>query len=135
MREFIRHPSNIPIECRVAEREPQRQARLKNVSQGGLCFQSNHSLRRGTRICITIPVREPAFETTGTIAWCRRINGHYDVGVQFPDASTEFSVRMVEQVCRIHQYQKEVLEKEGRELSSAEAALEWVAKYAKDFPV
>lgn len=135
MREFIRHPSNIPIECRVAEREPHRRARLKNVSEGGLCFQSGQALRRGTRIQITIPVREPAFETTGTIAWCRRVNGHYDVGVQFADANTEFSVRMVEQICRIHQYQKDVLEKEGRELSSAEAALEWVAKYAKDFPL
>lgn len=79
------------------------------------------------------PVREPPFETTGTIVWCRLVNSHYDVGVQFADANTEFSVRMIEQICYIQRYRKEVLE-QGRQLSEAEAALEWVTKYAKDFP-
>lgn len=134
MREFIRHPADIPIECRVARLETGRRERLNNISQGGLCFQTARALRRGSVIRITIPVQEPAFETTGTIVWCRRANGHYDVGVKFADANTEFSVRMVEQICQIYHYQKEVLEKEGRRLSSAEAATEWVTKYAQDFP-
>lgn len=134
MREFIRHPSDIPIECQVTDDQSRRRECLKNISQGGLCFQSKNALRRGMVIRITIPVREPAFETTGTIAWCRRVNCHYDVGVQFADADTEFSVRMVEQICQIHHYQKQVLEQEGRALSSAEAALEWVVRYAQDFP-
>ena len=82
---------------------------------------------------VIIPVREPPFETTGTIVWCRLVNSHYDVGVQFADANTEFSVRMIEQICHIQRYRKEVLE-QGRQLSEAEAALEWVTKYAKDFP-
>lgn len=85
-------------------------------------------------IHLTIPVQEPAFEATGVIAWCHRTNSHYEVGVQFADANTEFAVRMVEQVCQIHHYQREVLEKEGRSLSGADAAAEWVAKYAQDFP-
>ena len=134
MREFMRHPADIPIECRVARLEAGRRERLNNISQGGLCFQTAKALRRGCVIRITIPVQEPAFETTGTIVWCRRANGHYDVGVRFADPNTEFSVRMVEQVCQIYHYQKEVLEKEGRQLSSAEAATEWVKKYAQDFP-
>jgi hypothetical protein len=41
---------------------------------------------------------------------------------------------MVEQVCHIKQYSKEILEKEGRKLSDEEAAVEWIEKYAKDFP-
>ncbi len=79
-------------------------------------------------------MREPPFEVMGTIVWCRRINDHYHVGVQFADTNTEFSVRMVEQICHICHYQRELLEKEGRSLSGAEAAAEWVAKYARDFP-
>jgi hypothetical protein len=48
--------------------------------------------------------------------------------------NTEFAVRMVEQVCQIYHYQREVLEKEGRSLSGADATAEWVAKYVRDFP-
>ena len=134
MRQFIRHPSDIPIEYCVTRLGSGRREHLNNISQGGLCFRTPKALQRGCIIRITIPVREPAFETTGTIVWCRRTNGYYDVGVQFADANTEFSVRMVEQICQIHHYQKEVLTKEGRSLSGPEAAAEWVAKYARDFP-
>ncbi|HAO34373.1 MAG TPA: PilZ domain-containing protein [Candidatus Competibacter sp.] len=134
MREFIRHPIDIPIEYQLASLKTGRRERLKNISRGGLCFRAERALRRGSQVRITIPVREPAFETTGTIVWCRRDENHYDVGVQFADANTEFSVRMVEQICQIQHYQKRVLEEEGRQLSSAEAAAEWVGKYAQDFP-
>ncbi|MBL8251644.1 MAG: PilZ domain-containing protein [Candidatus Competibacter sp.] len=134
MREFIRHPVDIPIEYQIANIKISRRERLSNISQGGLCFRAEKALPRGSQIHITIPVRQPAFEAVGTIVWCRRADNHYDVGVQFADANAEFSVRMVEQVCQIQHYQKQVLEKEGRQLSSAEAAAEWVGKYAKDFP-
>lgn len=134
MRSFIRHPSDIPIECRLKRQGPGRRDRLKNLSAGGLCFETPEALRRGCAIQITIPIREPPFEVTGTIVWCRQTNHHYEVGVQFADAHTEFAVRMVEQICQIYHYQREVLEKEGRSLSGADAAAEWVAKYARDFP-
>ena len=134
MRRYIRHPSDIPIEYRITRSEPGRRHCLKDICPGGLCFQTHDALLRGCVIQITIPVREPPFEATGTIVWCRRTNGHYQVGVQFSDENTEFSVRMVEQVCQIHHYQHEVLEKEGRFLSAEEAATEWVAKYARSFP-
>jgi len=134
MRHFIRHPSDIPIKYRITRSESGRKNCLKDICPGGLCFQTENPLVRGCVIEITIPVREPPFEATGTIAWCRRIKDHYHVGVRFADENTEFSVRMVEQVCQIHHYQNEVLEKEGRFLSGEEAAAEWVAKHAQNFP-
>jgi len=134
MRCFIRHPSDIPIHCCITRHGSSQWDRLKNISSGGLCFETQEALQQGCMIQITIPVRKPAFEATGTIVWCRRTNHYYDVGVQFTDESTEFAVRMIEQICQIHHYQREVLEKEGRSLSGADAATEWVAKYAQDFP-
>lgn len=134
MRHFIRHPADIPIECHITHYEPCRRHDLKDISPGGLCFQTPDALEQGCVIQIRIPVQEPPFEVTGTIVWCQRSNGHYHVGVQFADANADFSVRMVEQVCQICHYQREVLEKEGRSLSGAEAAAEWIAKYARDFP-
>lgn len=133
MRRFIRHPSDIPIDCRLTRPSRQRDL-LKNIGAGGLCFETQETFQRGCVIQITIPIREPPFEVTGTIVWRRRTNHHYEVGVQFTDANTEFAVRMIEQICQIHHYQREVLEKEGRSLSGADAAAEWVAKYAQDFP-
>ncbi|MDS4031421.1 MAG: PilZ domain-containing protein [Candidatus Contendobacter sp.] len=134
MRSFIRHPSDIPMDYCLTCPNVGWRHRLKNISAGGLCFETQEALQQGHVIQITIPVREPPFKAMGTIVWCRQTNHHYEVGVQFADANTEFAVRMVEQICQIHHYQREVLEREGRSLSGAAAAAEWVAKYARDFP-
>ncbi len=134
MRQFIRHPSDIPIEYSFANARAHEKEHLKNVSEGGLRFFASVRLEIGSAIRINIPVCEPAFQATGVVVWCRPQGDHYDVGVEFEDATTEFSVRMVEQVCHIEHYKKQVLEKEGRRLSGEEAAAEWISKYAKDFP-
>jgi len=134
MRQFIRHPSDIPIEYSVAHLGSRRKNRLRDIGQGGLCFRADTAIDRGCTVRIVIPIRKPEFEVTGTIVWCRKTNRHFDVGVRFEDANTEFAVRMIEQICHIDHYRKEVLEREGRQLSSAEAAMEWVTKFARDFP-
>jgi hypothetical protein len=41
---------------------------------------------------------------------------------------------MVEQVCHIENYKKEVYQTEGRLLTAEEAAVEWIHKYASQFP-
>ncbi|MDG4555441.1 MAG: PilZ domain-containing protein [Candidatus Competibacter sp.] len=134
MRQFIRHPSDIPITYSITHLGNCRKNCLRDIGQGGLCFSADAAVERGCLIRIVIPIREPEFEVTGTIVWCRKTNGHFDVGVRFEDLNTAFSVRMIEQICHINHYRKEVLEKEGRQLSGAEAAAEWVAKFARDFP-
>lgn len=136
MRKYIRHPSDIPIEFSVEEL-PVNAApcpRLKDVSLGGLCFSADCPLKSGTPIHIEIPVENKGFGADGVIAWCRPDGSKYSVGVQFTDSTTKFSVRMVEQICHIEHYRTEVARREGRELTSEEAATEWVAKFAADFP-
>jgi len=134
MRQFIRHPSDIPIEYSFSKMVADEREYLKDISQGGLCFRASGNIVPGSAIYIKIPIHKPVFEAHGVVAWCRKANGHYDVGVEFKDVSTEFSVRMVEQVCHIEHYKKEVLAKEGRRLTGEEAAMEWIAKNAADFP-
>ena len=136
MRQYLRHPSDIPIECQVAALESTQVhgQRLKDVSAGGLCFHTTQLLRPGWVVRLTIPVRQPAFEVTATVIWCKPLNAHYEAGVKFADAGAGFAVRMVEQVCQIHQYQRHVWEQEGRRLSAEQAATEWVIRYAGDFP-
>ncbi len=134
MRQFIRHPTDIPIEYDIGDVAVNVKEYLNNISHGGLSFQSKICFNLGSVITIRIPVHEPVFTAKGIVVWCRKNNGNYDVGIEFEEGKTEYGVRMVEQICYIEHYKKEVLENEGRKLTGTEAAAEWIKKYAKDFP-
>ena len=134
MRQYIRHPTDIPLEYRLVDVVAHDTEYLKDISEGGLSFQSVVCLDRGAKIHIRIPLRDPIFETDGIVVWCRENDNQYEVGVQFIDPASEFRVRMVEQVAHIEHYKAEVLKNEGRQLTGAEAAKEWIARYARDFP-
>jgi len=133
VRRFIRHPSDIPMNFSVDQSSTTKQ-QLRDVSCGGLCFNSDLPVLLGKNVHIQIPLQPPPFEADGVVAWCRPEGDHFAVGVQFDCDSTAYSVRMVEQVCHIEHYRSEVHFIEGRELSSEEAAQEWVSKYASEFP-
>jgi hypothetical protein len=134
MRKYIRHPSDIPITYNRVNVAANQKEPLKNISLGGLCFQSQRYIEQGTVLSIQIPLTTPTFEEQGIVIWCQPGSKYYDVGVQFMNKDTSFRVRMVEQVCYIEHYKHEVLAKEDRKLSGEEAAVEWITKYAKDFP-
>jgi len=135
MRSYIRHPSDIPIEyqadagCADGSRE-----RLKNISQGGLSFCSRCALPVGAAITLRISRVQPDFAVGGHVVWCRAESGVYEIGVAFRNPSDLFQVRMVEQICHIEQYKADVLLSEGRRLNGEQAALEWIEKFARDFP-
>jgi hypothetical protein len=134
-RQFIRHPSDIPIEFSAADGEPISQTgQAHDVSFGGLAFESTNCPRKGEIIEIRIPTVTPAFETRGQVVWCRHLDNRYEVGVRFLEHGDAFKARMVEQVCHIEQYKRDVLEQEGRRLTGADAAREWIEKYASRFP-
>ena len=134
MRRYIRHPSDIPIQFVLGDVVAHQREYLNDISQGGLSFRAHTPIEPGSSILIQIPISNPTFEATGVVVWCKKNSGQFDVGVKFTDMKTEFKVRMVEQVCHIEQYKKEVLEREGRELSGEDAALEWIKSHAADFP-
>jgi hypothetical protein len=134
MRNFIRHPSNIPIDFQLEEVATEGSEKLKNFSVGGLSFSSKHELPVGTIISIKIPMIQPVFQAAGQISWCRPENNQFEVGIEFFDKGEMFRARMVEQICHIEQYRQEMLKKEGRKLSSKDAAQEWIQKFAPHFP-
>ncbi len=134
MREFIRHPSDIPIEYSLGDVVSHEREYLKDMSHGGLCFRSRICIEKGSVIHVRIPIRKPVFEVDGIVAWCRKSGESYEIGISFGDDKTEFGVRMTEQVCYIEHYKKEILEKDGRNLTGEEAAIEWIEKNAAEFP-
>lgn len=134
MREYIRHPSDIPIKYHIQGLDAPQSDALKNISTGGLSFKSTARIKENTPIIINIPVIKPGFRIKGIVVWCQPHDAMYDVGVKFLDKETEFRVRMIEQICYIEHYRREVLLTEGRRISSEQAALEWIEKFAQDFP-
>ena len=134
-RKFIRHPSDIPIEYCFVDKPMCSQNSINNVSIGGLSFRAKQHIEPDSWLHLHIPIDDEHFEVDAQVRWCHaRGDGHYDVGVNFNNTQEAFSARMVEQVCHIEHYKREVLAVEGRQLSGDEAAAEWIAKYAKQFP-
>ena len=135
MRKFIRHPSCIPIEIAIDESEAETPAtvNMTNVSSGGLAFNMLHPVSVGARLTISMPQVWPDYSASGRVVWCRQAPGGYEAGVQFEETNEAFKARMVAQFCQIEDYRRDVREREGRDLSSEEAAREWIVRYAEEF--
>lgn len=134
MRRYIRHPTDIPIEYDILEDKAHAAQAISNISLGGFAFASPTPIPIGRHLKVRIPLVQPAFEAHCRVVWCRPDHSHYEVGLAFEAPEDAYRVRMVEQVCHIEHYRRQVLEKEGRRLSGEEAALEWIKKYAEEFP-
>ncbi len=107
---------------------------LTNLSLGGLSFISTQPLKAGQKASVCIPVLQQDNCLAGTVVWCEKSENGYEIGVEFEGSKDVFRLRMIEQICHIEHYRKEVKLVEGRELSSEEAATEWIKRYAGDFP-
>ena len=134
MRRFIRHPADIPIEVSAGDQLVHAIRHLDNVSLGGLAIQSDGELEPGIVVEVRIRFVRPMFETKARVVWCSACEGGFELGVEFLDPEDAFRARMVEQVCYIENYKKVVYETEGRLLTAEEAAMEWIGKYASQFP-
>lgn len=133
-RRFIRHTVNVPLEVELLPGAQPAAEQGVNVSHGGLAFTSDARLEPGRIVKLRIPTVEPPFEARARVAWCRPEDGRFLIGAEFLDPDDAFQSRMVQQVCTIENYRREVLEREGRALDTNEAAAEWIRKYGGRFP-
>lgn len=131
-RQFIRHPVDVPLEVEGVSGD--RRSQVANVSFGGLSFLCAQSHPPGTELLLRIPYTEPPFEARARVAWRRRERGGHRIGVRFLAEDDAFRSRMIEQICAIERYREKVLHKQGRALTTAEAAQEWIERYAAGFP-
>lgn len=133
-RRFIRHTADVPIEVRTVSAQPSRTQPGLNVSEGGLSFVSDDDIPLGSTIEIRIPAVHPPFEAHARVVWRKPEDRRFCIGVEFLDAAAAFRARMVEQVCAIEEYRRQVFRDEGRILSRDEAAREWIGMFADRFP-
>ncbi len=133
-RDYIRHPTSIPLEVQSQSAPEQMHLQLSNVSAGGLAFSSPVEFHPGALVKLKIRAVKPIFRVHAIVQWCRRAGEIYELGVQFLDQDDAFRVRMVEQVCHIEEYRRRLQKELGRRISKNQASLEWIARHGKRFP-
>ncbi|MFA9420292.1 MAG: PilZ domain-containing protein [Gammaproteobacteria bacterium] len=138
VRKYIRHPSDVPIQVTLNlvedDSEETADETLTNVSLGGLSFISKQPFEIEQKVRVSIPLLKQDTNLLGTVVWCEKTTESYEIGIQFEGSKDLFRLRMIEQICHIEHYRKEIKLVEGRELSTAQAATEWISRYASDFP-
>lgn len=134
MTRFIRHPAEIPIEVKARGQSAHATHNAVNLSIGGLAFRCDREFKPNDIVEIRIPLVSPPFEAEARVAWCSARTDHFDIGVEFQNQDDVFTARIVEQVCHIENYKREILRTEGRTLSPENAAAEWISKHAAHFP-
>lgn len=133
-RAYIRHPADMPIEFAPSAANDLSVTKTHDISLGGLSFSSPQALPVGSIVTVKIPVVSPAFEAKAKVIWCISRPDTYEAGIEFVDVEDAYKARMVEQICHIEHYRLWVKEVEGRDLDTEAAAVEWIDKFAKDFP-
>jgi PilZ domain len=133
MRQFIRHPVNIPIEIHERDSGEGLRAESSNVSRGGLALQCDRAMTPGTIAHLRIDCVTPRFEASARVAWCLPSDCGYELGVEFMVPEDALRARMVEQVCYIENYRRRVQDTEQRAMTANEAAHEWIEKYGSRF--
>ena len=133
-RRFLRHRAEIPVEISSPEQEWSQQVNsTHDISNGGLSFYSDTPLKVNQIIKLTIRITRPFFEETAKVVWCHANGSGHEIGVQFLNNEAVYGIRMVEQVCHIEQYRKDMKNNHGRDLTTKEAAMEWISKYAAQY--
>ena len=134
-RRFVRHPSDIPIEITKTDLPFEGgKPHLRDVSFTGLSFVCREHPKKDSIIHFRIPDVDPVFEADGRVAWSVKESNGHRVGVEFLGKMDAYRGRMVEQVCYIEHYRRELSKEQGLEVGSEEAARDWIKKYAAEFP-
>lgn len=137
IRKHIRHITGVPIEV-SPEQVPVdvddcEDATITNVSLGGLSFIANNRLDIANSIAVRFPVLSEDRVLGARVVWCEKTPRGYEVGLEFDHPEEIDRLKVVEHICHIENYRKEIESREGRKINSEQAALEWVSRFASDF--
>jgi hypothetical protein len=131
---IIRHPLEVPIEVQTLGAQVRDCLPVHNSGPAELAFDFPRRINIGEVVMLRIPSVNEDAEICGKVIWLAKSTDSYVIGISFYSENEAFRMRMLEQICHIEVYRKAILANEGRELTSEEAAAEWIACYAANFP-
>jgi hypothetical protein len=132
MRAYIRHPVTIPVEIESLRKESYFTRLVDNVSLGGFSFISDVPLKKGIRIKLRINALKPVFETLGKVIWCRKHNNNFRIGIKFLEKNDAPKMLMVDQLCYVERYKREITQTEGRLPNREEALSAWIRQHTPE---
>lgn len=138
MRQYFRHPTDMPVDLVPSQAPPVPEQRLHNISLGGIACNCNRAFSSGTPIEIRIPLLgmqqgSASASCHGLIAWCQAQGDGFVVGVTFTDEDSLFRLRMIEQICQIEHYRHEREQLLGRKVTVEEVAQDWIEQFAESY--
>ena len=130
MRQYVRHATETPIQCMTPHGQLSDNPVMRNVSKTGMCFTTGTKIDPKSNVQLKIPFHGADVELLGTVMWCHDMESHFELGVRFDDNRPDTTTKMIEQICSVEEYRQQVKERERRQISSDEAAREWMEKFA-----
>lgn len=133
MGRFLPHPDDVAVELiqRPAPALPRQ--RLHTIGLGGIACNWPRAWRQGTAVDLCIPSLGVNARYPGYVAWCRRVENGYRIGISFADEHALFGARMGEQVCQIEGYCRLHEDTEPTPAQYEATAREWVSRHAVEF--
>ena len=135
IRRHIRHVTGIPVEITLDfnSRYHTEEDEITNVSLGGMCFIANDRLDISDEIQVKFPALKQNETINGKVVWCTKVKQGYEVGLEFEDPEEVDRLKTVDQICQVENFRKEKERLEGRQLSSEQAASEWISQITGNF--
>jgi hypothetical protein len=133
MGRFLPHPDDVSIELTQRPYPGISRPRLHTIGLGGVACNSPRAWRQGTAIEMHIPSLGLQAHYPGYVAWCRKSEDGYRIGIAFTDEQALFGARMGEQVCRIERYCRRHEDTEPTPQQAEALAQEWVELHAAEF--
>lgn len=127
------HPrlrSTLSIRLRPSPRDA-RPRTIGNISLGGLACHSDEPVAVGERVAVELTLAGQTLLLHGTVARCQAEGGRFELGLRFEESPAEAQARACRELVEIERYRHEVLVMEGRQLSSDDAAREWMGRAAE----
>ena len=130
LKNLIQHPRQVPVSIQLVESD----AANNVIYLGELAVHCKSPFPMGAKVILDIQIPDTAAELSGKVIWSYKAEHGYLLGVSFQSQSEAYRMRMIEQVCHIEAYRESLRTTAGRHLNREEAAIEWIARYSKDFP-
>ena len=128
-----RYPIPVPVRFRLDGGRFEARSHVADLSAGGLSFRSVQEIPEGSELEVAFPFEDTRFVLRGSVVRCLCEGSEYRVGICFLQPEERFRVRLAEQVLRIHELRRELSLQREEEVSTEEAARDWIEYYAREF--
>jgi hypothetical protein len=134
-RKFFRHPIKVPIQLTRIENGTVLNARVEDLSQGGLAFFWPEPIPERTHLQLSIPVEKQLFRMKALVMHSQKDANTdlFKIGVCFEDSVSSFRAKLAEEIIQIRQYREKISLLRGHTFSEEEAAKIWIDRNAEDF--